>query len=110
MSAPEADSGFSERVEAVVAGIPRGYVMTYGQIAGICGNARAARIVGGIAHYGDSSLPWQRVVNKAGGLASGYPGGIVAHKVALESEDIMVEGEPDNWFVNIDNLLWQPRA
>ena len=49
--------------------------MTYGQIAALCGNPRAARVVGGVAHFGDTSIPWQRVVNKNGGLAAGYPGG-----------------------------------
>ncbi len=60
----EPEAGFRERVEALVAQIPRGRVMTYGQLAALCGNARAARIVGGIAHFGDPDLPWQRVVNK----------------------------------------------
>ena len=83
-------AGFRERVEAVVAQIPRGRVMTYGQIAALCGNARAARIVGGIAHFGDPDLPWQRVVNKQGGLASGYPGGRSGHRQVLEAEGVSV--------------------
>lgn len=79
--------------------------MTYGQIAGLCGNARAARIVGGIAHYGDPALPWQRVVNRSGGLASGYPGGRQAHKQVLESEGIAVSKD---YHVDIKKLLWLP--
>lgn len=79
-------------VEAIVAEIPRGKVMTYGQIAALAGNARAARIVGGIAHYGDPALPWQRVVNRNGGLASGYPGGRVSHRANLEQEGIEFSG------------------
>lgn len=43
------DSGFRERVYVVVAQIPKGRVMTYGQIAALCGNPRAARIVGFVA-------------------------------------------------------------
>lgn len=62
--------------------------MTYGQIAAICGNARAARIVGGIAHYGDTDLPWHRVVSKHGGLASGYPGGRRRHEKVLKQEGV----------------------
>lgn len=79
--------------------------MTYGQLATLCGNPRAARIVGGIAHFGDPNLPWQRVVNKSGGLASGYPGGKAGHKGALEAEGVMVN---DNFQVNIEELLWKP--
>ena len=61
-------------VELLVAKIPEGRVMTYGQIAALCGRPKAARVVGGVAHYGDPLLPWHRVVNKHGKLASGYHG------------------------------------
>ena len=71
---------FRQRVLAVVAQIPKGHVMTYGQIAALCGSPRAARIVGGIAHSADQSLPWQRVVNVKGGMAAGYPGGVQGHQ------------------------------
>jgi alkylated DNA nucleotide flippase Atl1 len=82
--------------------------MTYGQLAALCGNARAARIVGGIAHYGDPSLPWQRVVNKNGGLASGYPGGRECHKIHLESEGVIVKGVEGNYYVDIEQIIWRP--
>lgn len=101
----EPDSNFRSRVEALVAQIPEGRVMTYGQIAALCGNARAARIVGGIAHFGDPALPWQRVVNKQGGLAAGYPGGRKGHKAHLEAEGITVT---DDYHVDVGYLLWQP--
>lgn len=99
------ESGFRERVEHIVRQIPRGRVMTYGQIAALAGSAYAARIVGGIAHFGDPELPSQRVVNKKGGLASGYPGGRVGHKEALEAEGIEVS---DDYYVNVAQLLWRP--
>lgn len=89
----------------MVGQIPRGRVMTYGQIAGLCGNANSARIVGGIAHYGNPGLPWHRVVNKSGGLASGYPGGRSVHAENLRTEGIEVS---DNYYVNVGLLLWQP--
>jgi methylated-DNA-protein-cysteine methyltransferase-like protein len=102
----EVDSGFAERVCELVAQIPEGRVMTYGQIAALCGNARAARIVGGVAHFGDSDLPWQRVVNKQGGLALGYvPGGREGHKADLEAEGVEVS---DEYRVDVDKLLWTP--
>lgn len=79
--------------------------MTYGQIAALSGSPRAARIVGGVAHYGDPDLPWQRVVNKQGGLAVGYPGGVVGHRAHLEAEGVAVS---DAFTVNVKELLWQP--
>ena len=99
------NSNFRRRVEAIVAQIPRGRVMTYGQLAALCGNARAARIVGGIAHFGDPALPWQRVVNKQGGLALGYPGGRAGHAEHLRAEGIEVS---DDHYVDVKHLLWWP--
>lgn len=99
------DSNLRARVEAMVAQIPKGRVMTYGQLAALCGNARAARIVGGIAHFGDPDLPWQRVVNKSGGLAAGYPGGRQAHAAHLRAEGVAVSGELT---VDVHGLLWWP--
>ena len=96
---------FKQRVEELVAQIPRGRVMTYGQIAALCGSPIAARIVGGIAHYGDPSLPWQRVVNKSGGLAAGYPGGREGHRQILELEGVSVS---DNFKVDVNTIIWWP--
>jgi methylated-DNA-protein-cysteine methyltransferase-like protein len=101
----EVNSSFADRVNALVTQIPSGQVMTYGQIAGMCGNARAARIVGGIAHFGNPGLPWQRVVNKSGGLAAGYPGGRKGHKQVLEAEGMTVS---EDFKVDIEKLLWRP--
>ncbi len=81
---------FKDRVYETVEAIPKLHVMTYSQIAAICGNPRAARQVGGLAHHGPTSLPWHRVVNKSGGLASGYYGGKIGHKKDLEAEGFEV--------------------
>lgn len=101
----EVDEGFRQRIYALVAQIPKSRVMTYGQLAALAGSPVAARIVGGIAHFGNPDLPWQRVVNKQGGLASGYPGGKAGHKAHLESEGVIVS---DDYKVDIDQLLWRP--
>jgi methylated-DNA-protein-cysteine methyltransferase-like protein len=81
--------------------------MTYGQIAAHCGNARAARIVGGIAHYGDTKVPWQRVVNRNGGLASGFPGGRQGHAEVLRQEGIEISKE--FYILDFQEKLWQPQ-
>lgn len=99
---------FKDRIYALVAQIPVGRVMTYGQLAALAGSARAARIVGGIAHYGDSELPWHRVVNKNGGLAAGYRGGRLAHKRHLEAEGIVVTGSEGSYTVDLSGTLWIP--
>lgn len=79
--------------------------MTYGQIAALCGSPRAARIIGGIAHYGPEDLPWHRVVNKKGGLASGYHGGREAQAAALINEGLKVD---DGFYIDIEKHLWWP--
>ena len=97
---------FKESVYELVARIPEGRVMTYGQIASLCGKPRAARIVGGIAHFGPPELPWQRVINRHGGLASGYTwGGREGHKQHLEEDEVEVN---EDCQVDIDKLIWWP--
>jgi methylated-DNA-protein-cysteine methyltransferase-like protein len=100
------DKDFKERVYALVAQIPKGRVMTYGQLAALAGAAWAAWEVGQIAHTGPDDLPWQRVVNKKGGLAVGYPGGREGHKAVLEAEGITVS---DEFTIKVGELLWNPQ-
>jgi methylated-DNA-protein-cysteine methyltransferase related protein len=102
---PRVDADFKQRVFDLVAQIPKGRVMTYGQIAALAGAAWAAWEVGQIAHHGPSDLPWQRVVNKQGGLAVGWPGGISIHKAALEADGVEVS---DDFKVDVARLLWNP--
>lgn len=92
-------------VEAVVAQIPQGRVMTYGQIAALCGSPRSARIVGGIAHFGNPELPWQRVVMKDGSLARGFPGGLTGHKSALEADGVNIA---DDYRIDVEEYIWRP--
>jgi methylated-DNA-protein-cysteine methyltransferase-like protein len=99
-------SGFAERVYEYVAMIPPGRVMTYGQLAALAGSAGAARIVGGIAHFGPEELPWHRVVNKQGGLAGAFPGGRSEQAARLEAEGVAVDAD---YRVDVDKLLWWPQ-
>jgi methylated-DNA-protein-cysteine methyltransferase-like protein len=100
------DAEFATRVYELVAQIPKGRVMTYGQVAALCGAAWAAWEVGQIAHTGPAGLPWQRVVNKQGGLAAGWPnGGRAAHAERLRADGVEVS---DDYQVSVGNLLWDP--
>lgn len=96
---------FAQRVYMIVAQIPEGRLMTYGQIAALCGSPRAARIVGGIAHFGPPDLPWQRVVKKDGSLAEGFPGGVEGHRQALAAEGVEAD---DQLKVDVGRLQWHP--
>lgn len=101
----EGAAGFRDRVYEIVALIPRGRVMTYGDVAAYAGQAHAARIVGGIAHFGPDDLPWHRVVNRFGDMASGYHGGKAVHQAALEAEGIQINDFRINDF---EAIRWRP--
>lgn len=96
---------FRIKIEELAAQIPYGQVATYGDLAGLAGHADASRIVGGIAHYGDPNLPWHRLVNRFGGLASGFHGGREVQQRLLEQEGITCT----NMIVdNFDKHRWKP--
>lgn len=99
------DDNFKNRVYDLVAQIPQGRVMTYGDIAAFCGQAYASRIVGGLAHFGPTDLPWHRVVNRFGDCAAGYYGGKEGHKQALEQEGFTVV---DYRIVDFAERRWRP--
>lgn len=65
-------NNFYDAVYTLVRDIPRGRVMTYGQIATILGSPRAARAVGYAlrALPPDTDVPWQRVINSRGGVSA----------------------------------------
>lgn len=86
------DSQFHEDVYKIMAQVPEGCVTTYGDIAGLAGHAHASRIVGGVAHYGPTELPWHRLVNRFGGLASGFHGGREVQQRLLEAEGVTCSG------------------
>lgn len=82
------EAAFTQKVYELMARVPAGYVTTYGDVAALAGQATASRIVGGIAHYGPQELPWHRLVNRFGGLASGFHGGREVQQALLEAEGV----------------------
>ncbi len=72
-----------ERVRALVAGIPAGRVVTYGDIATAAGLS-SPRIVGWIMRTDSADLPWHRVIT-----ASGRP---AAHLTRRQLELLRAEG------------------
>ncbi len=88
-----------------MAQVPPGKVTTYGDLAALAGHPYASRVVGGIAHFGDANLPWHRLVNRFGGLASGFHGGRDAQAQLLAQEGIICT----NYIVNnFEGLRWRP--
>ncbi|MCC8194437.1 MAG: MGMT family protein [Deltaproteobacteria bacterium] len=86
-----AKPGFFEQVHAIVARIPPGKVMTYGQIADVLHNVCSARYVGYAMHSSPvgENLPCHRVVNRNGDLSpGGHFGGPENHRRILEEEGV----------------------
>lgn len=105
MSALAKQSEFRAKVEQLISQVPAGKVTTYGDLAALAGHPYAARIVGGMAHYGDTALPWHRLVNRFGGLAAGYHGGREA-----QAEHLAAEGVTCTHFVvdQFEERRWRP--
>lgn len=80
--------GLQARVFELMAQLPPHQVTTYGDLAAFAGYPQAARIVGGIAHYGSESLPWHRLVHADGRLAVGFPGGVEVQRQLLVQDGI----------------------
>jgi len=88
-------NSFKEKVYKLTRAIPKGYVATYGQIAGLSGNPKAARAVGVLMKLNPdpTGIPCHRVVSVDGSL-TGYSGkgGIERKKAVLLSEGVKFTG------------------
>ncbi len=64
---------FRQKVIFLIKKIPKGKVVSYGQVAAAVGSPRAARQVGGVLRGMDDSeykaVPWWRVINNQGILS-----------------------------------------
>lgn len=91
-----------ERIWTIVAAIPKGKVATYGQIAGLAGLPRHARLVGRTLSQlpSGSKLPWHRVINSQGRITNPNP---ARQRERLEAEGITLVGGK----VRLKDYQWQ---
>jgi methylated-DNA-protein-cysteine methyltransferase-like protein len=95
-----ARGAFFPRVYALVRRVPKGRVVTYGQVAALLGVPRGARAVGwalrGLDPRRERSVPWHRVVGQGGriSLREG-PGGLVQRRRLREEGVRFVGGRVD---------------
>ena len=81
---------FAAKVYAVVAKIPKGKVLTYGQVAKAAGKPGAARAVGMfMAHNYNPKIPCHRVVRSDGTIGNYNRGGKI-RKAELLREEVFV--------------------
>jgi O-6-methylguanine DNA methyltransferase len=89
--APDRGS-FTRRVLATVRRIPPGRVATYGDVAALAGQPRAARAVGNIMRgCARLDVPCHRVI-AAGGRIGGYGGNESMKRALLMAEGVLFSG------------------
>ncbi len=96
---------FTSRLLSIIKNIPVGRVSTYGRIAELAGNPRAARQVSWTlrAYSQKHSLPWHRIINSKGRISLRRGQGFELQKALLEEEGIIVG---DNGEIDLTKYLW----
>ena len=96
-----------EAVYATARRIPRGRVMTYGQIATLLGSHLSPRAVGWAMHGCPAGIPWHRVVNASGGCSTErlphLPPGL--QRALLRAEGVSFR---KNGTLDLDDYRWIP--
>ena len=90
------NKNFFENVYELVKKVPKGKVVTYGEIACEIGNKRMARQVGWALHVNPEPgvIPCHRVVNRFGELSSAFAfGGVSRQAELLRAEGVEVEDD-----------------
>lgn len=100
---------FRDRVLEIIRAIPRGKVLTYGQVALLAGTPRGARQVGRILYSlgRGSRVPWQRVINRYGGLSTYKIGSGHEQRQLLEAEGIDFSSDST---LDLRKYQWRPSA
>lgn len=99
---------FTEKTIEIIRNIPEGRVMTYGQIARVAGNPRAARQVARVLHSMSKKykLPWYRVINSKGKISFEDNELYNEQKLSLQSEG--VEFKNDVNLIDLDRYQYHP--
>ena len=89
--------------------IPRGRVATYGQVAALAGLPGRARQVGYALHAlrAATAVPWQRVLNAAGGVSLPTMRGGLTQRLLLQREGVEFTARDR---VSLPRYQWRPRA
>lgn len=99
------ENTFTEQVYRVVSGIPKGKVATYGQIARLAGNVKAARAVGmAMRNNKDTNkVPCHRVVGATGALTGyAYGNGTRTKMELLKKEGVKFREQK----IDLSQSLW----
>ncbi len=97
---------YRKRVYDLVKKIPKGRIMTYGQIAITLGEGYTPRTVGYVMRNSNTDdIPWQRVINSKGGCSTGRI--LAPHDIQqqlLEAEGVEFN---DRGFCKVEEYRWE---
>ena len=80
---------FRAAVYKLVRRVPRGQVVTYGQVAAMVRRPRSARAVGAAMRQCPDGVPWHRVMNAQGGISRRrQSSGMLTQRIRLEQEGV----------------------
>ncbi|RMG34909.1 MAG: MGMT family protein [Gammaproteobacteria bacterium] len=102
-------SGLYRRFYRIIAQIPLGRVVTYGQVAELAGAPRAARQVGYAlaATPAGLDIPWHRVVNARGEISRrADPDDMLRQRLLLEAEGVWFD---ENGRISLERYGWSGR-
>ena len=104
---PTASTAY-DRIYRAVRRIPRGRVATYGDIAKLAGLPGRARQVGYALHAlpNGSTVPWHRVINRAGKISLPPGAGGLEQRFRLLAEGVRVD---PGGRVSLAGLHWRAR-
>ena len=94
---------------AIVRRIPRGRVLTYGDVACLAGRPRSARRVGyALFHLPDPRVPWWRVINARGEISPRGGGGADdEQRQRLHAEGVELD---ERGRVDLERHRYRPRG
>ncbi len=102
----EPAGGFGERVLELVAEIPPGRVLTYGDVAALLGS-RGARAVGTVMARSGHLVPWWRVLRAGGHPPSGHEDRALAH-YRDEGTPVLPAATDATYRVDLARARWRP--
>jgi methylated-DNA-protein-cysteine methyltransferase related protein len=98
---------FRAAVYRLVRRVPRGTVVTYGQVAVMLGAPRSARAVGGAMGRCPDDVPWHRVVNSQGRISRRRRmGSMLTQRIRLEQEGVPIH----RGRVLLERYRWESRS
>jgi len=99
-------SKFKDSVLQIVRSVPKGKIVSYGQVSLMAGIPRAALQVGWVLHIAGDQVCWWRVINNQGRISTKctehFP---LLQKQLLEEDGVKVSGDLK---IDIKKNRWRP--